>query len=59
MKIVLPGGGFALAPTEAIAFVEVIFSLLLKRKRSGSLRPTSFPIARSSIFSTSVLIVGR
>jgi len=56
MKIVLPGGGFA---SGAVAFVEVIFSLLLKRKRSGSLRPTSFPIAKSSIFSTSVLIVGR
>jgi hypothetical protein len=37
-----------------VALAGLTVSLALKRKRSGSLSPTSFPIAKSSIFSTSV-----
>ena len=41
------------------AEVEFIGSFELKRKVSGSFSRTSFPTARSSRFSTNVLIVGR
>lgn len=52
-SIILPVDGFP-ATEAALGFVAVFVSLLLKRKRNGSLRPISFPIAKSSIFSTNV-----
>lgn len=52
-------GGFPPIGNEGLGLIVERFSLLLKRNRSGSFKPTSFPMAISSIFSTNFLIVGR